>query len=70
MLTFWCQVGRYRYARLLFSAALAGDVLEGKIYGIFKELPNLYGISEDILIWGYDAESRDHPLQIKSYTHS
>ena len=55
-----CQLGRYRYERLLFGAAPAGDMLQRKIYEIFKDLPNVFGIADDILVVGYDIGGKDH----------
>ena len=31
-----------------------------KIDEIFKDLPNVFGTADDILILGYNADSRDH----------
>ena len=31
-----------------------------KNYKIFKELPNVFSIADDILIVGYDDNGRDH----------
>ena len=48
--TFACQFGRYRYKRLPFGAAPAGDMLQHKIDEIFKDLPNVFGIVDDIIV--------------------
>ena len=52
--TFTCQFGRYRYKRLLFGAAPAGDMLQRKIDEIFKDLPNVFCIADDIFDVRYD----------------
>ena len=36
-----------------------------KIDEIFKELPNLFGIADDILIVGYDADGKDYDRLLK-----
>ena len=43
--TFACQLGRYR---LSFRAAPAGDMFQQKIEEIFKDLPNIFSIADDI----------------------
>ena len=60
LIMFACQFGRYRYKRLLFGAAPAGDMFQRKIDKIFKELPNVFGIADDILVVGYEADGKDH----------
>ena len=57
---FACQFGWYRYKRLPFGAALAGDMFQRKIDEIFKDIPNVFGIADDILVAGYEADGRDH----------
>ena len=34
---------------------------------IFKELPNVFGIAEDILILGHDADGKEHDNNIEIY---
>ena len=58
--TFACQIGRYRFTRLPFGVLPEGDVLQQKINESFKDLPNVFGIADDILIVGYDTDSKDH----------
>ena len=55
-----CQIDRYRYKRLPFDEALAGDMLQDKIDEIFKDLPNVFGIADNILVVGYDSDGKDH----------
>ena len=57
---FACQFGRQRYKQLPFGAALAGDMFQRKINKIFKDLPNVFSIAGDILVVGYEADSKDH----------
>ena len=58
--TFACQFGRYRYKQLLFGAVPAGDLFQQKVDEIFNDMPNVFGIADDILVAGYDDEGRDH----------
>ena len=53
-------ISRYRNARLPFSIASAGDVFQFKKQEIFEELPNVFGITDDIVIVGYEADGKDH----------
>ena len=57
--TFAGQFGRYRYKRMLFGAAPTGNMFQWKIK-IFKHLPNVFGIADDILVVGYDSDDKDH----------
>ena len=50
--TFACQFGKYRYKRQPFGAAPTGDMFQEKIDEIFKKLPNVFGIADDILVVG------------------
>ena len=45
---------------LPFKANLTGDIFQKKTDEIFKDLPNVFGIEDDILIVGYNADGRDH----------
>ena len=55
-----CQFGRYRYKILPFGAAPAGDMFQRKLDEIFKDLPNVFGITDDILVVGCDVCDKDH----------
>ena len=48
-----------RYKQLPFGADLAGDMFQ-KIDEIFKEVPNVFGIEDNILVVGYDSNGADH----------
>ena len=43
-----CHFSRYRYARLSFSAAPVADLFQYNIDEIFKELPSVFGMMDDI----------------------
>ena len=60
LMTFTCQLGRYRYKWLPFGAALAGNMVQRKIDEIFKDILNVFGIADDILVAGYEADGKDH----------
>ena len=63
--TFVCKVGRYRYSRLPFDAALEEDMLQQKIYDIFKDLPYVFDTADNILIIGYDSDGHDHDTMLR-----
>ena len=64
--TFSCPFGRYRYKCLLFGAALAGNMFQHKIDKIFNDMPNVFGIADDILVIGYDKNGVDHDKVVYS----
>ena len=51
---------RYRYKRLPFEAAPTGIMFQQKMDKIFKDLPNVFGIADDILIVVYHNDGKDH----------
>ena len=58
--TFAYQFSRYRYKRLPFGVVPAGDLFQRKVDEIFKDLPNIFGITDDMLVVGYDANGKGH----------
>ena len=58
--TFACPFGRYRYNHLLFRAAPAGDMFQCKIDEIFNDMPNVFGIADNIFVIGYNKDGTDH----------
>ena len=42
------------------GTAPAGDMFQRKINKIFKDMPNVFGIVDDILVAEYEADGRDH----------
>ena len=54
--TFACPSGRYQYKCLLFRAVPVGNMFQCKIDEIFNDMPNVFGISDDILVIGYDED--------------
>ena len=59
---FTCQFGWYRISRLPFGVAPAGDIFQQKNDKVFKDLPNVFGIADGILIVGYYPDGGDHDI--------
>ena len=57
--TFVYQFGRSRYVRLPFGAAPAGNMFQRKIAEKFKNIPNIFGIPDDLLVVGYNGSGMD-----------
>ena len=57
--------GRYRCKQLPFGAAPAGDMFQRKIDEIFKNIPNVFGIADDILVAGYDTDDKYHDKTVQ-----
>ena len=58
---FACQFGRYRYKWLPFGAGQQqATCSKGRLDEIFKDMPTVFGIADDILVAGYEADGRDH----------
>ena len=58
--TFSCPFGRYHYKCLMFGAAPGGNMFQRKINEIVNDIPNVFGIADDILVIGYDKDRADH----------
>ena len=58
--TFSCPFGRYQYKQLLFGAVPVGNMFQQKMDEIFNNMPNVFGIADDILVIGYDKDGADH----------
>ena len=58
--TFTCPFGRYHYKSLPFGAALVGDMFQCKINEIFNNMPNVFGIADNIFVIGYEKDGADH----------
>ena len=59
-MTFGCQFGRYRYMRLSFRVLSVRGRFKRKINDVLKEMPNVFGIVDDILVSSYDKNGTDH----------
>ena len=64
--TFSCPFGKYQYKWLLLRATLAGNMFQWKIDKIFSDMPNVFGIADDILVIGYDKDGADHDEAVYS----
>ena len=62
--TFACPFGQYWYKQLPFGAAPVGDMFQYKIDEMFSDVPNVFGIADDILIIGYDKNGADQDAAI------
>ena len=54
LMTFTSNLADTDIKGLPFGAAPAGDMFQRKIDEIFKDLPNVFGIADDILAVGYE----------------
>ena len=64
--TFAHPFGRYRHKHLPFGAAPVGNMFQCKIDEIFNDMPNIFGIADDILVIGYDEDGTDHDEAVYS----
>ena len=55
-----CYFVRYRFTRLPFGVAPAGDMFLRKFNEAFKGLSNLFDLTGGIQMVGYEADDRDH----------
>ena len=62
--TFACPFGQYQYKHLPFGAAPAGDMFQCKTDEIFSDMPNVFGIADNILVIGYDENGADHDAAV------
>ena len=67
-MVFACQFGRYMYKRLPFGAAIAGDMFQRNIDEIFKDVQNVFGIGDYILVARYEADGKDHDETVMWHT--
>ena len=51
----------------MFGAAPAGDEFQRKRDKIFKDLPNVYGIADNILFVGYESDDKNHDDKLQKY---
>ena len=63
--TFSCPLGRYQYIRLPFGAAPVSDMFHKKIDKLSNDISYVFGIADDIVIAGFDADGRDHDASLK-----
>ena len=64
--TFSCPFGRYWYKCLPFGAVPVGNIFQCKIDEIFNDMPNVFGIADDILVIGYNKNGADQDKAVYS----
>ena len=62
---FSCPFDRYRYIRLPFRAAMAGDIFQKKIDELYIGIPNVFCIADHILTTNFDEQGRDHDATLQ-----
>ena len=58
--TYVYPLGWYQYKCLPFRAVPVGNLFQCKIDEIFSDMPNVFGIADDILVIGYNEDGADH----------
>ena len=59
------SIWQVRLTRLSFGVAPAGNTFQRKTDEIFRGLQNVFGIADDILILGCDADSGEHDRTLR-----
>ena len=59
MCTFNTPFGRYRFKRLPFGINVSQDIFQRKLDDIYKKIPNVTGIADDIIVFGSTEEEHD-----------
>ena len=54
--TFNTPFGRYRLKRLPFGVVVSQDIFQRKLDDIYRNIPNVTGIADDIIIYGSTEE--------------
>ena len=62
--TFACPFGQYQYKCLPFGAVPVGNMFQCKIDEIFSGMPNMFGITDDILVIRYSKYGADHDAAV------
>ena len=57
--TFDTPFGRYRFKHLPFGVVVSQDIFQRKLDDIYKNIPNVTGIADDIIIFGSTEEEHD-----------
>ena len=57
--TFNTPFGRYRFKRLPFGVKVSQDIFQRKLDEVYKDIPNVTGIADDILVVGESQEEHD-----------
>ena len=59
MCTFNTPFGRYRFKRLPFGINVSQDIFQRKLDNIYRKIPNVAGIANDIIVFGPTEEEHD-----------
>ena len=59
MCTLNTPFGQYRFKRLPFGINVSQDILQRKLDDIYKKIPNVTGIADDIIVFGSTEEEHD-----------
>ena len=62
---FACPFGWYQHKWLPFGAVPLGSMFQCKIDNIFSDMPNVFGIMDDILVIGYDDNRANHNAAVQ-----
>ena len=62
--TFNTPYGRHRFLRLPFGLNCAQDVFQKKVDETFSDIPGVTGISDDIIVVGFEADGSDHDANL------
>ena len=57
LITFYTEIGRFRYTVMPFGATIAMDVFQCKVNQCFDKIKQVIVIADDIMIVGQAAES-------------
>lgn len=57
--TFNTPFGRYRFKRLPFGVNVSQDIFQRKLDEVYKDIPNVNGIADDIIIAGSTQQEHD-----------
>ena len=57
--TFNTPFGRYRFKRLPFGIVVSQDIFQPKLGDIYKNIPNITGVPNDIIVLGSTEEEHD-----------
>ena len=48
---------------------MVGNIFQREIDKLFNDIPNVFGVADDILIAGFDGDGRDHDLSLEQVLH-
>ena len=57
--TFNTPFGRYRFKRLPFGIVVSQDIFQRKLDDVYKNMPNVTGIADDIIVFGSTEKEHD-----------